>query len=123
MRKRPRKQQVKSPWPTPLPTSHLRKSQRQQDRTADAVPKSTQEGSAEHPHAVQGGGGVQQAQPQTGVAPVGVPRRTVKVTAFAHCLFLAFVFLHPRTPHPLFLLAERSSCDVIVNLAGLVHVE
>ncbi len=90
MRKRPRKQQVKSPWPTPLPTNHLRKSQRQQDRAADAIPKPTQERSAEQPRAVRGNGDVQQAQPQPGPAPVRVPKRIVKVTAVAHCPCVVF---------------------------------
>ncbi|KAL0042648.1 hypothetical protein WJX79_006414 [Trebouxia sp. C0005] len=77
LRKRPRKQQVKSPWPI-VPTNHLRKSQRQQERAADAIPKSTQEGSEEQPRAVRGDGGAQQALPEPGPAPVRVPRRIVK---------------------------------------------
>lgn len=99
MRKRPRKQQVKSPWPI-VPTNHLRKSQRQQERAADAIPKSTQEGSEEQPRAVRGDGGAQQALPEPGPAPVRVPRRIVKVTAFAHC-----------------------HCDMRSGLAGIMHTQ
>ncbi len=101
MRKRPRKQQVKSPWQQEQnPTNHLRKSQRQQDRAADAITKSTQERSKEQPRAVRGDSGAQHAQPQTGLAPVRVPRRIVKVTAFA--------------PRP---------CEVSSDLVGIVYVE
>ncbi|DBA90289.1 hypothetical protein WJX77_005262 [Trebouxia sp. C0004] len=78
LRKRPRKQRVKSSLPhVENPTNHLRKS-RQQDRATDAIPQSTQERLEEQPHAVKRGGGAQQAQPQTRLAPARLPRRIAK---------------------------------------------